>query len=232
MRFGRRSSPKQGTPEVPEESLGADTGDVGVAGDAVQDDAAMDVAPAAAAGSSGGGPFDESEAPEGVERVDLGSLLIAPSPGRELRLQVDQATGAVQSVLVGGSDGAVELRAFAASRGGDLWSEIRPRIAADLAKAGGTATERVGPWGVELECRQPVQSAGAKGGMQVTRVVGVNGPRWFVRATFLGRPAAEPDACPDWEEVLAAVVVRRGSHAMPPGDPLELVLPPDARPAP
>ncbi len=61
-----------------------------------------------------------------MQRLDLGSLLITPEPGRELRLQVDERTQAVQAVLLAGSDGALELRAFAAPRNGDLWSEVRP----------------------------------------------------------------------------------------------------------
>ncbi|MGB0191681.1 MAG: DUF3710 domain-containing protein, partial [Nocardioides sp.] len=47
------------------------------------------------------GPYDVSEMPdlpEGVQRIDLGSLLIAPVVGTELRLQVDEASGAVSYV--------------------------------------------------------------------------------------------------------------------------------------
>ncbi|MGA8845136.1 MAG: DUF3710 domain-containing protein, partial [Nocardioides sp.] len=74
------------------------------------------------------GPFDAEDLPEGgVERVDLGSLLIGPEEGRELRLQVDEASGTVQSVMLAGAEGALELRAFAAPRNGDLWSEVRPQ---------------------------------------------------------------------------------------------------------
>jgi hypothetical protein len=120
------------------------------------------------------GPFDSEELPpEEVERVDLGSLLILAEPNRELRLQVDEASGVVQSVVVAGPDGALELRAFAAPRNGDLWSDARPKIAAEVAQAGGTATEREGPWGTELICQVGQRS----GGTQVSRVIGINGPR-------------------------------------------------------
>ena len=80
------------------------------------------------------GPFDADSVPDEVQRVDLGSLRIAPSPGRELRLQVDEQSGEVQSVLLAGANGAMELRAFAAPRGGDLWSEVMPQLAADVAR--------------------------------------------------------------------------------------------------
>jgi hypothetical protein len=59
--------------------------------------------------------------------------------------------------------------------------------------------------------------------------VGVNGPRWLLRGTFLGRPAVEADDSAAWEDALASVVVRRGDQAMPVGDALPLVLPPDAQ---
>jgi len=173
------------------------------------------------------GPLDSEElvADDGVERVDLGSLLIAPEPSRELRLQVDEASGAVQSVVIAGPDGALELRAFAAPRNGDLWSEVRPQIAAEVAQAGGTATAREGRWGTELICE--VRQRG--GATQVTRVVGINGPRWMLRCSLLGAAATKPDDAAHWEDTIRKVTVHRGAHAMPVGEPLAIVMPPQAR---
>jgi hypothetical protein len=173
------------------------------------------------------GPYDSEDLPPAAEgeRVDLGSLLIVPEPGRELRIQVDEATGNVQSVVIAGSDGALELRAFAAPRGGDLWSEARPQIASEVAQSGGTATEREGPWGTELICR-----VGPKGGnTQVTRVIGINGPRWMLRASLLGQPAVKPDEAGAWEESIRKIAVHRGAQAMPVGESLPVVMPPQAR---
>ena len=176
------------------------------------------------------GPYDVDDvADDGTERIDLGSLLITPEPNRELRLQVDEASQAVQAVLLAGPDGALELRAFSASRNGDLWSEVRPHLASDMARRGGTATEREGRFGPELACQLTVQSSEGRTTQQPSRIVGVNGARWMLRATFLGRPATDPEAAVDWEETLARVVVRRGEQAMPPGDPLPLRLPDNAR---
>ncbi|WP_238343096.1 DUF3710 domain-containing protein [Nocardioides cynanchi] len=177
-----------------------------------------------------GGPWDVDEVPDdGVERIDLGSLLVPPTDGTEVRLQVDEQTGQVQSVMLAGEDGALELRAFAAPRNGDLWSEVRPQISADVAQHGGTATERDGRWGVELVCNMQVVMPDGTQGIQPSRIVGVNGTRWLLRGTFLGRPAVETDDAEAWEDALASVVVRRGDHAMPVGDALPLVLPPDAQ---
>ena len=179
------------------------------------------------------GPYDADELPDdGVQRVDLGSLLIEPEEGRELRLQVDEASGEVRAVLLAGSEGAIELRAFAAPRNGDLWSEVRPQIAADMAQRGGTATEREGRFGTELVCQVQVQRSDGGSAVQPSRIVGINGPRWLLRATFLGKPAVEVDGVDDWEDTVTKVAVRRGAQAMPVGEPLPVSLPEQARRVP
>jgi hypothetical protein len=176
------------------------------------------------------GPWDSESLPEdGVDRVDLGSLLVPPREGTELRLQVDEGSGVVQSVMLAGEDGALELRAFAAPRNGDLWSEVRPQIAADISQHGGTATERAGRWGTELVCQMQVVLPDGNQALQPSRIIGVNGSRWLLRATFLGQPAVEPEHAQEWEDALAAVAVHRGSQAMPVGDALPLTLPDDAQ---
>jgi hypothetical protein len=154
---------------------------------------------------------------------------VAPYESAELRLQVDEQTGEVQSVMLAAEEGALELRAFAAPRNGDLWSEVRPQIAADVAQHGGTATERAGRWGTELVCQMQVVLPDGSQALQPSRIVGINGGRWLLRATFLGQPAMEPESAQGWEDALAAVVVHRGTHAMPAGDALPLELPDDAQ---
>jgi hypothetical protein len=176
------------------------------------------------------GPFDVSEVEgDGIERADLGSVLVPAIADRELRLQVDEQSGQVRAVMLAGQDGAVEFQAFAAPRNGDLWSDVRPQIAADMARRGGHATEREGRWGTELVCAMPVQRPDGTAATQPSRIIGINGERWMLRASFLGRPAVEPDAASEWEDALAQVVVRRGEGAMPVGEPLPVRLPDDAR---
>lgn len=202
MKFRRKSTPQ------PDDGL-----------DAAQDDAVE--APV--------GPFDAEDLPAGgPERVDLGSLLIAPEPGRELRMQVDERTGNVQAVIIAGEGGAIELRAFAAPRNGDLWGEVRPQIAADMAQRGGTATEQEGRFGTELLCELQVQRPEGRF-VQHSRIVGVNGSRWLLRATLLGSPARGEEGAEAWEDILTRVAVHRGNEAMPVGEPLPLALPDNAR---
>lgn len=176
------------------------------------------------------GPFDASQVPDLDEAglIDLGSLLLAPPEGMELRLQVDEETGEVMAAVLVDEEGALELRAFAASRGGEPWEELRPRIAAETARLGGTATEEKGSFGAELVCVVPVQTPEGQPVTQVSRISGHEGPAWLLRATLMGRPATEPEAAGPWEDAIRSVVVRRGRDAMVPGSALPLHLPPDA----
>jgi hypothetical protein len=147
----------------------------------------------------------------------------------ELQLQVDEKSGEVMAVVLVGEDGALELRAFAASRGGGAWDELRPRIAAEMARMGGTADEKQGSFGAELLCMLPVQTPEGEAATQPSRIMGHEGPTWLLRATLMGRPALDEDLSAPWEETIRQVVVRRGREAMPPGAPLPLTLPPEAR---
>ena len=196
----------------------------------VAEDTPEETADATAGPAAGSGPFDVSQVEgDGIERADLGSVLVPAIAERELRLQVDEQSGQVRAVMLAGSDGACEFQAFAAPRNGDLWSEVRPQIAEDMARRGGNATEREGRWGTELVCQMPVRRPDGTTATQPSRIIGVNGERWMLRASFLGRPAVDPDATTEWEDALAQIVVRRGEQAMPVGEPLPVTLPDDAR---
>ncbi len=188
-----------------------------------------EVAPDTPAAETARGPVDLADAPQGVDRVDLGSLKVAPTPGRELRLQVEEASGQVASVMVVGPDGAVEFQAFAAPRNGNLWAEVRPQLVADVVGRGGSVDEIDGPFGTELLCQMVVNQPDGTTTTQPTRVVGVNGPRWMLRATFMGAPGRGGAGAEAWAEVLDAIVVDRGANAMPVGQALPLTLPDDAR---
>jgi hypothetical protein len=179
------------------------------------------------------GPWDASEVdiPEDDDsRVNLGSLLLTPHEQLDVQLQVDEASGQVAAVILAGDQGAVELRAFAAPRNGDIWDDVRRQVSGEVARLGGTATEADGPWGTELRVALTVALPDGQHAQQVSRVVGIPGPRWLLRATLFGRPAVEYDADGDVETALREVVVVRGTTPIPPGDPLPLTIPPGAQP--
>jgi hypothetical protein len=61
-------------------------------------------------------------------------------------------------------------------------------------------------------------------------MVGIDGPRWLLRANFLGRAAVEQAAYDRLAEIVRGVVVVRGDRPMPPGDLIPFTLPPGAQP--
>ena len=186
----------------------------------------------APAGPRSRGPWDVSEVTvdeDGGDRIDLGSLLVTPHDGLDLQLQVDEASDQVIAVVLAGETGAVELRAFAAPRNGDIWDSVRRHVAGEVARMGGTATEVEGPWGTEVKVSLTVTRDDGQRVQQASKVVGIPGPRWLLRATLFGRPAVEYDEAGDVETALRDVVVVRGSSPVPPGDALPLTMPPNAR---
>ena len=179
------------------------------------------------------GPWDAAERevdPDDPSTIDLGGLIIIGRPELELRLQSDQATGAVGAAMLVSKDGAVELRAFAASRAGGAWDEIRREIAAEASNRGGTATETDGPYGPELRVKVPVKTQEGRNATQTTRIVGIEGPRWLLRATYLGQASEDARADDPLELAVRDVVVVRGGAAMAPRDPIPLRLPSGATP--
>ena len=194
--------------------------------------AAEEAGPDAPTGLRANGPWDVSEvtvAEDDDRRVDLGSLLVTPREGLDVQLQVDEASGTVVAVLLAGEQGAVELRAFAAPRHGDVWEDLRRGVASEVARLGGTATESPGPYGTDLTVSLTVDVGEGQRAQQVSKVVGIPGPRWLLRATLFGRPAVEYDESGDLEQALRDVVVVRGGTPVPPGDALPLTMPPNAR---
>lgn len=178
------------------------------------------------------GPHDLADVDVDAETpgyVDLGALLVPGRPGLELRMQVDERSQQVAAVLFVGDGGAVEIRPFAAPRSGGLWDSVRRDIAAETARRGGTATEGPGPFGTELRVMMSVTTQDGRSGQQASRVLGVDGPRWFLRATLLGKPAVDPEAAALYVDAVRSVVVVRGQGAMAPGDALPLKVPAEAR---
>lgn len=207
----------------------ADTGGTGHAdglGDAPADTPATTGAPLRAHG-----PWDSTErsVEEDTDRIDLGSLLVKGDPAVEVRLQVDEASQQVMAVMLVAPDGALELRPFAAPRNEDMWADLRPRLAADAARRGGTATEVDSPFGPALRLMLTGTDDQGAAVTQQSEVWGISGPRWLLRATAFGRPAHEFSDEGALERVLREVVVVRGTGPMPPGDALPLRLPPTAR---
>jgi hypothetical protein len=172
------------------------------------------------------GPWDAQEGYPEAERVDLGGLLLPIGPGFEVQLRMTGDRIDVAVVLV--EDSALQLQAFAAPKRSGIWDEARAELARQVAAAGGTVSEQEGPFGLELAAQEPAQGQGAQ---QQVRYLGVDGPRWLLRAVISGRAAVDPSAAAVLEDVVRDVVVVRGDEPMPPKEPILLRLPAEARQA-
>lgn len=226
MRWSRRSaaqgSPAQGSPaQGGEESVPGSDQATGSSG--AEDGEERDVRE--------GGPWDVSERPrtEDDALIDLGSLLVPADERVQVQLQVDEASGEVAAVLLVAEDGAMELRAFAAPRNEDIWSDVRAQLTAEAKRRGGDTREVEGPYGTALQMVVPVVTPEGEQAAQQSAVLGIPGPRWLLRASMYGRPAREwhPDGV--LETLLKDVVVDRGNQPMTPGEGLLLRLPAGAQ---
>ncbi|NUS36149.1 MAG: DUF3710 domain-containing protein, partial [Pseudarthrobacter sp.] len=83
------------------------------------------------------GPFDEAEITSRDGFVDLGALLITPSEGLQLRLEVEEATQRVVAVTLDLNGSSLQLQAFAAPKTETLWDEIREQIGQSVGAQGG-----------------------------------------------------------------------------------------------
>ena len=161
--------------------------------------------------------------------VDLGPLRIRGRVGFQLQVPQDDGGGAGSVVLVT-EEAGLELRAFAAPRSGGLWDEVRQELVAEVQRLDGQVEEVDGPYGPELRVQIPVTLPDGQDGFQPSRIVAVEGPRWMLRATFLGSAALEPDEDGLLEQAFREVVIVRGDDPRPVREPLLIELPPDAEP--
>lgn len=176
------------------------------------------------------GPFDSSEVEPDSARLDLGSIQLVPLEGMQLQLELDASQQSVVAAhaFVGGS--GVQLQAFAAPRTVGLWPQIRSEIAESIVSQGGTVDVVPGPLGVELLSRMPSRGADGRTVLQPVRFLGVDGPRWFLRAVLSGPAVLDEAQAEPLLALVRGVVVVRGEEARPPREGLPLRLPEPAQP--
>jgi hypothetical protein len=179
----------------------------------------------AAAQLRANGPFDVAEVDDVSELIDLGAILVPPVEGMELRLELNEEDGEhVVGVTVLLADSAVQVQAFAAPRSEGIWDEVRTEIAGGITQQGGTADEADGTFGRELLTRVPGPGPDGKPGFQPARFIGIDGPRWFLRAVLSGAAVDQAKAGPV-EALVRSLVVVRGAEAMAPRELLPLSIP-------
>ncbi|KUP97667.1 DUF3710 domain-containing protein [Thermobifida cellulosilytica] len=176
------------------------------------------------------GPWDVSEEVPEMPRVDLGALRVPVGPGIEVQVNVakQQNQNRIIGVTIINGKTAMQVQPFAAPKSTGLWTDIRKEVVAEIARTGGKSEEFDGTFGPEVRAIVPMPGRTNEKGQQLAqpmRFLGVDGPRWFLRAVIRGEGAVRPEAAARIEEIFAGIVVVRGYHPIPPRDLLEITLP-------
>jgi hypothetical protein len=177
------------------------------------------------AAEPGTGPFDEKDVPELGGRVDLGALRIPRVPGMKIRLELEKRRRTVVGTSVALEGSALQLQLFAAPRSAGLWDDVRQELAESVRSQKGIVEEVTGRWGDELVVRLPVTRPDGSSGMNALRFVGIDGPRWFLRAMVSGLAAQDEKRADALYDVLADVVVCRWPEARAPREVIAMTAP-------
>lgn len=193
-------------------------------------DEAVVAAPPQVEGVRHAGPWDASERTPADDGscLDLGALLVHIRPGLDVQLPTDGDGGEIGAVMLIAESSALELRAFAATRSGGLWDAVRDDLILEVARLGGECEQTDGLFGPELQVKVPAQLPDGEEGFQPSRIVGVEGPRWLLRATFLGDAALNPSDEGLLMDTLRDVIVQRGPEPRIPRESLLLTVPSNA----
>ena len=194
-------------------------------------DAAADEDVAAEADADEAGDIDLTQGPwdyddEGIDPDDddryisFGSMFLPLVEGltiRAKRSQDPQSPSPLESITVQLGDGAIEIVPFAAPKTLGLWDDMSD----ELLDANKSAKVQEGRFGDEV-----MLPVAVKGKTMMTRIVGVDGPRWLLRCIFTGDAAdGESDNKKALEDYFAQIIVRRGDAPLAPRDIIP-ILPP------
>lgn len=172
------------------------------------------------------GPWDSTEKDVSGDSayLDFGSLLVRGRPGFNLQMPTDDDQGTIGSVVLVTEESGLELRAFADARSGGLWDDVRADLEVEAERLEGESESVDGPFGTELHIRVPITLPDGEQGFQPSRIIGIEGPRWMLRATLLGKEALEPSDDSLLMQALRDVVVVRGDAPRAPREALVLTI--------
>lgn len=160
-----------------------------------------------------------------IDIIDLGCLQIPAIDDLEIQVDVDTASNNIVSISLVLPHSVASVQVFAAATNEDSWPSVREAIVAGLSEQHVECTIELGNFGTEIHCVMPTLNDDGSTVVQPIRFVGIDGPRWFLRAAVGGDAAVFPEALAKMDEVLKSIDVVRGEHAMAPGEPLVFSLP-------
>ncbi len=169
------------------------------------------------------GPFDVAEIGVLTPYLDFGSIRLAPRQGMQIRADMDEASKKVVALTIEVAGHRLQLQAFAASKSEGLWTQTLNALEEGITTQGGTVQISQGALGPELRGNVLAKS-GENQVSRPTRFLGVDGPRWFLRAVVSSNQIDEA-VYEQLVQILRSTAVSRGDIAMPPGELLPLKLP-------
>lgn len=175
------------------------------------------------------GPFDLSE----VETrdfskgyMDLGTIKVPMRKKVSYRLEQEQAKQKVFAVSAVHENSTLQIQAFAAPRSGGQWDDIRHEMYEQNKSAkGAKVTVEAGEFGDELLIRLPAKLPDGRKGERIARFLGIDGPRWMIRAMIMGKAAMNRDEATILYDILKNTVIDRGDQPLPARQMLELTPP-------
>lgn len=231
----RRRSKGEDTPVAPstQEAQAAQEGGPGDADTSPSPEPAASDAPAVPGQikpARPNGPWDVDEMDDRpahvAPRLNLGAVRIRPPAGMKVSIQVDKSTQTATNVTLVGDHGALQLLVVAAAKSRPQWPTLMRALQSDADRRGGTVQEGKGPWGPVLRMTIPAELPDGSKGVQPSVVLGIDGPRWMLRATVIGKASMDQEQMNRMMAIVQDTVVVRGEEPMAPGEIVPMVPPP------
>lgn len=164
------------------------------------------------------GPWDISEEAEIPDQsyLDLGALKIPARQDTKVQLGISEDRTRILAVTLTHAGSSMQLSLLAASSDQPLWDEVRASIS--QGKTPKQIDTRFGK-GVAVEVGLP------NGSIVPTKIMGIDGPRWMLRAIVTGDAAQGGEQGQFFDDLLADVVVDRGETPLAPKEIIPLTAP-------
>lgn len=172
------------------------------------------------------GPFDIADVDSVEGMHNFGVLNLPFENGVRVQFTINKRTRGAMGTLVQLANSSLTISAYAAPKSASLWPDVRDELAESVVDGGGTANFREGPFGPEVEVMVAKKEVNE---VRHVRYVGVDGPRWLLRATIEGEAVSNADTRELVYSYLRQVVVDRGDSPHPVRDQLELTMPDSAK---
>lgn len=176
------------------------------------------------------GPLNSYEVANDGTRLVLGSIWVPMRTGLDVSAQISKESGQLVSISLTYEQSIASVEIFAASKDQDTWSETRYEIANKLEATKVQPKMVDGSFGTEIHAVMPTYDQQGNATIQAVRFLGINGDRWFMRVTISGLAATDEITGKQLDELIADLVVDRGSQPMAPGSRLPISYP--KQPAP